>query len=287
MLRELKFQAHLPLSWWRVAHQGDCRTDSVRRVARCFGGFFVFAKEVLYAASRARLERYACHIESWRAHIQTSGGWLPWRTTHVETWNAYTELLWSIMLLDVVLTLSRHAPGTSSSRRSRRPTPAGQTTWTAPRCSWRRRLRLRQSWPTTALVVSRWLSKTLCVQQRRSRISRAEDEEKNAPGHPLQVLHHGLPNNVPTPRVRARRRMRTPMQLTVSSSETRVALTSAGPGTHRSAVAWSVARQGGRKLANGAGRLNTDCVVANGRNLLGDGRPPAASRRSGHEKSTT
>ena len=25
MLRELKFQAHLPLSWWRVAHQGGCR----------------------------------------------------------------------------------------------------------------------------------------------------------------------------------------------------------------------------------------------------------------------
>ena len=30
MVRQLKFQAHLPLSWWRVAHQGDCRTDLVR-----------------------------------------------------------------------------------------------------------------------------------------------------------------------------------------------------------------------------------------------------------------
>ena len=179
------------------------------------------------------------------------------------------------MLLHVVLTLSRHAPGTSSSRRSRRPTPSGQTTWTAPRCSWRRRLRLRQSWPTTALVVSRWHSKTLCATTTRSRTSRAEDKERNAPGQPLKVLyHHGLANNVPTPRVRARRRMRTPVQLTVSSSETRVALTSAGPGTHRFAVAWSLARQGGRRLANGAGRLNTDCVVAHGRNLLEMGGHP-------------
>ena len=169
-----------------------------------------------------------------KLHLSPQRGWLPWPTTHVETWNAYSELLRSIMLLDGVLTLSWHARETSSSRRSRWPTPVGQTTWTAPRCSSRRRLRLRQSRPTMALVVSRWHSKTLCATTTRSRTSRAEDEERNAPGQPPKVLHHGLTDNVPTPRVRARRRMRTPVQVTVSSSETCVAIT---PGTHRFAVA--------------------------------------------------